>query len=109
MTPEEFRRTALSLPGAEEVFRWARPQFRVNRKTFATLEGTADSWAVVRLTSDQQAAFVGPAFAPVPGSEGRLGATIVRLDATDERSVKEALAAAWSNVVSKPHIKRSRT
>jgi hypothetical protein len=33
----------------------------------------------------------------------------VRLDATDERLVREAPAAAWSNVVPKPRVKRSRT
>jgi hypothetical protein len=97
------------MPETEEVYRWGQSQFRVNRKTFATLEGATDSWAVVQLTPDQQANFLGSAFAPVSGGEGRLGATVVRLEAADERTVKEALAAAWSNVAPKPRRKRSRT
>jgi len=109
MAPEDFRRIALSMPEAEEVYRRGQSQFRARRKTFATLEGTADSWAVVRLTPDQQATFVGSAFAPVSGGEGRLGATVVRLDEAKEWIVKEALAAAWSNVAPKPRKKRSRT
>jgi hypothetical protein len=108
MGPEEFRRIALSMPEAEEVYRHGQSQFRVSRKTFATLEGAIDSWAVVRLTPDQQAVFVGSAFVPVSGGEGRLGATVVRLDTADETTVKEALAAAWGNVVPRGRRKRSR-
>ena len=59
MTPTDFRRIALSMPGAEESYRYGRSHFRVARKVFATLEGVADSKAVVILTQKQQAMFRG--------------------------------------------------
>jgi hypothetical protein len=58
MTPEEFRRIALSLPEAKEVYRRGRTHFRVERKAFATLEGPGDTVATVNLTPDQQSMFM---------------------------------------------------
>jgi hypothetical protein len=82
MTPEEFRRIALSLPEAQEVYRRGRSHFRVERKAFATLEGPGDAVATVNLTPDQQSMFMHEApkaFVPVPGGWGRLGSTSVLL------------------------------
>ena len=39
MTVEDFRRFALSMPGTMEVSRLGQANFRVGRKTFATIEG----------------------------------------------------------------------
>ena len=89
------------MPGAEESYRYGRSHFRVARKVFATLEGVADSNAVVLLTPEQQAMFGGAVFEPEPGGEGRLGVTIVRLAKASEATVTEALTAAWENVVPK--------
>ena len=66
MTTDDFRRIALSLPGTEELNGLGYPNFRTGRKSFATIE---DSKAVIRLTRDQQAAFVAAAPAVFePGS-----------------------------------------
>jgi hypothetical protein len=65
MTTDDFCRIALSLPGTEELNGLGYPNFRTGRKSFATIE---DSKAVIRLTPDQQAAFVAAApavFEPV--------------------------------------------
>ena len=101
MTIEDFRRIALSLPGVEELSGLGYPNFCVERKSFATIE-EPDSTAVLRLTRSQQAEFVAAApemFAPVSGGWGRVGSTVVRLEAVEEAKLHEALAAAWRNVV----------
>lgn len=78
-----------------------QPNFRVGRKTFASIEGPDGSTAVVRLTSEQQAMFVANApgvFAPVPGGFGQLGSTDVRLAVVDDATVESALGTAWRNI-----------
>lgn len=105
MTPADFRRIAMTMPGAEEVRQRVHSEFRVVRKIFATLEQSADFVAVIRFTPDQQAMFVEGApsvFAPVLGREGRLGRTFVWLYAADEKLIEDALITAWSNVAPKP-------
>ena len=64
MTLDDFRRIALSMPGAEELTGLGYPNFRAERKSFATIE---DDVAVLRLTRTQQTAFIAKApemFAP---------------------------------------------
>ena len=98
MTTDDFRRIALSLPGAEELNGLGYPNFCTGRKSFATIE---DSKAVIRLTRDQQAAFVAAApavFEPVSNGWGRLGRTVIKLEVADEGTVQDALATAWRNV-----------
>jgi hypothetical protein len=98
MTTDEFRRIALSLPGAEESSGLGYPNFRAGRKSFATIENAV---AVIRLTRDQQASFMAVTpemFAPASGGWGRLGSTIVRLEAADEAVLRDALSTAWRNV-----------
>jgi hypothetical protein len=98
MTIDDFRRIALSMLGVEELSGLGYPNFRAGRRSFATID---DSVAVLRLTRDQQAAFMAKApevFAPVSGGWGRLGSTIVRLEAADEAMLRDALATAWRNV-----------
>src|SRR5579864_5812480 len=99
MTTDEFRRIALSLPGAEELNGLGYPNFRSGRKSFATIE---NSMGVIRFTRDQQATFVAAApeiFAPVSDGWGRSGSTVVRLAVADSATVQHALATAWRNVV----------
>jgi hypothetical protein len=101
MTPEAFRRLALSLPEATEVGHMGHPDFRVGGKIFATLGYPDDGWGVVKLTPEQQEAFVSaePAvFVPVKGGWGRRGATNVSLRTAKTQSLRLALAAAWRNV-----------
>jgi hypothetical protein len=109
MTPDDFRRIALSMPEAVEVYRRGHSEFRVERKTFASLEGPGDSFAMVNLTSEQQAMFMDAAprtFVPVPGGWGRLGSTNVVLANATEEIVESALAAAWRNAAPKSVLKR---
>jgi len=77
------------------------PDFRVGGKIFATLGYPDDTHAMVKLTPEQQEAFVDaePAvFAPVKGGWGRKGATTVHLRAARARSLRVALTVAWENV-----------
>ena len=104
MTPNDFRQLALSQPEAVEVFRKGRSDFRVWRKSFASLKGPADSVATVQLTPEQQAIFMHAApgtFVSVPGGWGRLGATIIMLEHAEELTVKSARIRAWRNVAPK--------
>ena len=103
VTLSDFRRIALSMPETEESNGMGYPNFRTGRKSFATIEDTV---AVIRLTRDQQAAFVVKApevFAPDSSGWGRLGNTVIRLQVTDEATVQVAVAAAWSNVAEVGH------
>lgn len=101
MTAAGFRRLALSMPQASEAAHIGHPDFQVGGKIFATLSYPDESWGMVKLTPEQQEAFVSaePAvFAPVKGGWGRQGATNVRLRPAKAQSVRVALAAAWRNV-----------
>ena len=77
------------------------PDFRVGGKIFATLGYPDDGWGMVKLTPDQQEAFVSgerSVFVPVKGAWGRGGATNVQLRAAKPGSLRVALATAWRNV-----------
>jgi hypothetical protein len=94
----DFRRIALSMPETEELNGMGYHNFRTGRKSFATIE---DTMAIIRLTRDQQANFVALApevFAPDSSGWGRLGSTVIRLEAADEATVQVAIATAWRNV-----------
>jgi len=97
MKDGEFRRLALAFPGATEGAHMGHPDFRVGGKIFATL-WPREGWAMVRLTPDEQEAFVQAApdvFSPVKGEWGRRGATSVRLEAATKTVARDGLAAAW--------------
>ncbi len=101
MTVATFRRLALSLPAACEVGHMGHPDFRVDGRIFATLGYPDDEWGVLKLTPEQQEAFVSaePAvFSPVKGGWGRQGATSVCLRPAKLRSLRVALEVAWRNV-----------
>jgi len=101
MTLGGFRRLALSLPESVEVGHMGHPDFRVGGKIFATLGYPDADWAMVKLTPDQQEAFVAAdpvAFTPVKGGWGKGGATNVRLRKAKVAAVRTALLTAWRNV-----------
>jgi hypothetical protein len=50
----DFRRIALSFPGAEERAHMAHPDFRVGGKIFATLGSPNQGWGMVSLLPEQQ-------------------------------------------------------
>jgi len=109
MTPEGFRRLALSMPEASESAHMGHPDFRVRGKIFATLWWPDGEWGMVKLTPEQQEAFVSaePAvFAPVKGTWGRRGATSVLLRAARTKSLRIALTAAWRNVAPRTLLER---
>lgn len=101
MTPDGFRRLALRLPEVVEVGHMGHPDFRVRGKIFATLGYPDERWAMVKLTPEQQEAFVAgdaEGFAPVKGGWGRKGATNVLLREAKAARVRTALLVAWRNV-----------
>ncbi len=103
MTPDAFRRLALSFPEATEGAHMNHPDFRVGGKIFATL-WPDENWGMVKLTPEQQRMFVQAepeAFAPIKGSWGKRGATQVRLRPAKKAVVKHALATAWRNTAPK--------
>ena len=113
MTPEGFRRLALKMPEALEVGHMGHPDFRVRGKIFATLGYPDPAWGMLKLTPEQQEAFVSaePAvFEPVNGGWGRRGATLVRLRPARTPSIRTALGAAWQNVAPRKLVREaSRT
>ena len=103
MTPDEFRSLALNFPEASEDAHMGHPDFRVRGMIFATLGPNGD-WGMVKLTVEQQGAFIRAepdVFHPASGAWGRRGATIVRLQDVDELTVQKALNAAWRNTAPK--------
>jgi hypothetical protein len=104
MTPDDFRRMALSLPEAVEGAHMGHPDFRVCGKIFATLAYPGEGLGMVKLTPDQQAAFVKAepdAFMPVKGGWGLRGSTHVRLEKVQKPALQRALVTAWRNAAPK--------
>jgi hypothetical protein len=104
VTPNDFRKLALSLLEAVESAHMGHPDFRIKGKIFATLGYPAENWGVVKLTPDQQLQFMQAepgVFLPVKGAWGRRGNTSVHLASATKESVRSALFAAWRNVAPK--------
>ncbi len=104
MTPDDFRRIALSLDGAEESAHMGAPDFRVGGRIFATLASESHGYGNLMLTPEQQAAFIADApdlFLPVAGGWGRNGSTHIRLAEADEDTLAGALHTAWKLRVEK--------
>ena len=100
MTADAFRSLALALPDAVESAHMDHPDFRVHGKIFATI-GPDGTWAMVKLTPDQQASFLNDhpdVFHPAAGAWGRGGATIITLRKARRSLVTLTLDLAWQNV-----------
>jgi hypothetical protein len=98
MDAEDFRRIALSLPGAEESSHMGAPDFRVGGRIFATLASQKQGYGNLMLTLEHQAAFVEElpeVFLPVAGGWGRNGATHIRLASANADVLEGALRTAW--------------
>src|SRR4051812_39141298 len=98
MTEKDFRRIALSLPGAEEGSHMGATDFRVGGRIFATLASVKQGYGNLMLTTEVQAGFVAEApdvFIPIAGGWGRMGATHIRLAAASEDVLQGALRTAW--------------
>jgi hypothetical protein len=98
MTPDDFRRIALSLEGAEEGSHMGAADFRVGGRIFATLASQAHGYGNLMLTPEEQTSFVEElpdVFLPVAGGWGRMGATHVVLARANEDLLRGALQTAW--------------
>jgi hypothetical protein len=99
-----FRRLALELPDAVESAHMGHPDFRVGGRIFATLSGQERGRGVLKLTLEQQGAFLAElpeVFERVQGGWGRMGMTYVVLDHADEATMRGALMSAHRNIASK--------
>jgi hypothetical protein len=109
VTPNQFRRIALSLPDAVEGAHMGHADFRVGGKIFATLGRPDSAWGVALLEPDQQALLIETApkvFFPVPGDWGRKGGTRVNLAAVDRATLKHVLGLAWKKRAPKALLAR---
>jgi YjbR protein len=101
---DDFRRIALSFEGAEESSHMGQPDFRVGGRIFATLASANQGYGNLRLTLEQQAAFVEElpeVFIPIAGGWGRMGMTHIVLAAAHEDVLAGALLTAWKLRVEK--------
>ena len=109
MTPDEFRRIAVSMKGAVEGAHMGHPDFLANGKIFATLYPDGER-GMVKLTPEQQQDFMNAdddVFAPASGAWGRQGCTTVKLAAVDEDTIGEAITLAWQNTNKPATAKRN--
>ena len=98
MTPNKFRKLALSFPEAEERAHMNHPDFRVAGKIFATLGYPNTERGMVKVTPMEQEMLVSAepsVFSPESGAWGRKGCTRVNLKAAKITTMRRALAAAW--------------
>jgi len=98
MTGADFRRIALSMPGASENAHMHHPDFRVGGRIFATLGYPDKDHGMIVLPPKEQARFVQTdikAFFPAKGAWGKRGSTCVRLDAVNSTVLRGAMEIAW--------------
>jgi hypothetical protein len=98
MTPDDFRKLALSFPETEERAHMKHPDFRVAGKIFATLGYQNTDRAMVKVTPMEQEMLVRgepSVFSPETGAWGRKGCTRVSLKVAKITSIRRALDAAW--------------
>jgi hypothetical protein len=104
MTPDDFRRIALSLEGAEESAHMGAPDFRVGGRIFATLASESHGYGNLMLTPEIQAGFIADSpevFLPIHGGWGRMGMTHILLAEASEDVLAGALRTAWKLRVEK--------
>ena len=106
MTPDDLRRIALSLEGAEESSHMGSPDFRVGGHIFATLASQDKGYGNLMLTPELQQAFLHDQpdiFLSIHGGWGRMGATHIVLAKATEDILTGALRTAWKLRVEKNH------
>jgi hypothetical protein len=97
MTIKDFRRIALSMPGAEEGSHMGAVDFRMGGRIFCTLAHAKKGYGNLMLKPEQQAMFVAElpeVFIPVAGGWGRNGATHVVLAKVSEDVLEGAIRTA---------------
>jgi|SRR5664279_3098126 len=97
MTPDQFRRLALSFADTEEHAHHHHPDFRVGGKIFAALGYPDETCAMVILTPEQQAELLHDhpeVFAPAAGAWGHNGSTTIALPKVTKAILQPAIQAA---------------
>jgi len=108
MTPAQFRKLALSMPGAEELSHMDHPDFRAGGKIFAGLT-KGEKVATLKLTPEIQATILDDAsgaFFAAAGAWGERGWTQVHLAKAPAPIMKSLVSEAWS-LVTAPKARRS--
>jgi len=105
-----YRRLALAMPGAVEGSHMGAADFRIGEagRIFATLAYGAKGLGTLMLNAEQQAMFLAEApeyFSAAPGGWGRMGMTLVRVDAPED-VLRGALATAFQHVRAKQAVKK---
>jgi hypothetical protein len=104
MTPAQFTKVALSMPGAEEHSHMGHPDFRLagKGKIFATLQPDKGI-AMVKISLEQQSVLVeqDPDVFILFGGWSKDGSTGIRLKDADPALVKELVREAFELVSSK--------
>ena len=98
MTPDDFKRIALSFEGVQEGSHMSAVDFRVGGRIFATLASQARGYGNLKLTPEDQAVFceeMPGVFLPIAGGWGRMGMTHIVLAAASEDVLAGALQTAW--------------
>ena len=106
----QFRRLALELPDTVEGSHMGAADFRLNGRIFATLAYVARGQATLMLSVEQQQSFLSdlrPYAEPAPGGWGRMGMTLLRIDAPEE-IVRGALLTAYNHIKSKQEARRRK-
>jgi hypothetical protein len=104
VTCDEFRKLALSMPGAAEGAHNGHPDFRAQGRIFASLADTARGLAMVKCGPAAQTRLVAEcpgSFRPCQGAWGRAGATYITLDSAPAAEVRAAIEKAWELVALK--------
>ncbi len=111
MNPEaRFRQLVLELPDAVESSHMGAADFRLNGRIFATLAYVARGQATLMLSAEQQQSFLtdlADYTEPAPGGWGRMGMTLIRIDAPEE-VLRGALLTAYKHIKSKQDARRTK-
>src|SRR3954453_2129466 len=97
---DTVRRLALALPETTEEDHHGRPSFRLRGKIFATLPVPHER-AMLKLPRDEQRAISAAqpdVYAPVPGTWGERGSTLVELPGADEAELAELVEEDWGRL-----------
>ncbi len=98
MTPEDFRRIALSFPDTAEGSHMGAVDFRTGGRIFATLASVKLGYGNLMFDPDTQAGFLAEmpdVFLPIAGGWGRMGMTHIILAKADDDILSGALRTAY--------------
>ncbi|MBI1251917.1 MAG: MmcQ/YjbR family DNA-binding protein [Alphaproteobacteria bacterium] len=109
VTAKRARELALAMPDASDKPHFDRTAFRTPKRTFCTLanDGTDMNFMFDPELRDFYCE-LSPAFTPVPGGWGRMGATRCDLKAVDLASFRSALAAAHARAMAPAKSARAK-